>query len=219
MRRVLLIGGTGLVGARFAGRLPGDGGYEADALVRRPSGRSAPEWREHVAPPADWPEIARRLGADVAVSALGTTMRAAGSQAAFRAVDFDLVVDFARAARDGGARHMIVISSVGADAGSRNFYLRTKGEMERALEALDFERLDIVRPGLLRGERGGARRPGERLGIIVSPLLNLLLRGRLDRYAAIDGNAVAAALAALAGQDEPGTYIHHNRDLHRLARG
>ena len=129
------------------------------------------------------------------MSALGTTMRAAGSQAAFRAVDFDMVVDFARAARAGGARRMIVISSVGADAGSRNFYLRTKGEMERALEALDFERLDIVRPGLLRGERGGDRRPGERLGIIVSPLLNLLLRGRLDRYAAIDAQIVAAAVA------------------------
>ena len=217
-KRILLIGGTGLVGSRFAKCLPGDGSLEVDSLVRRPSGRDTPEWREHVAPPADWPEIASRLGADIAVSALGTTMRAAGSQAAFRAVDFDLVVDFARAARDGGARHMIVISSVGADAGSRNFYLRTKGEMERALEALEFERLDIVRPGLLRGERGGERRPGERLGIIVSPLLNLLLRGRLDRYAAINADVVATAIVSLAGQDEPGTRIHHNRDLHRLAR-
>ena len=218
-KRILLIGGTGLVGARFAKCLSGAGRFKVDALVRRPTGRSSPGWREHVAPPAEWPEIARRLGADIAVSALGTTMRAAGSQAAFRAVDFGLVVDFARAARDGGSRRMIVISSVGADAGSRNFYLRTKGEMERALEDLAFGRLDIVRPGLLRGERGGDRRRGERLGIIVSPLLNLLLRGRLDRYAAIDANVVAATLAALAGQDDPGTHIHYNRDLHRLARG
>ena len=218
-RRILLIGGTGLVGSRFAESLAGEGNFEIEALVRRPSGLGAPGYREHVAPPADWPEKAGGLGAEIAVSALGTTMRAAGSKDAFRAVDFDLVVDFAAAARAAGARHMIIVSSVGADAGSRNFYLRTKGEMERALEALDFERLDIVRPGLLRGQRGGERRPGERLGIIVSPLLNLLLRGRLDRYAAIDGTIVAAAMAALAGQDEPGRRIHHNRDLHRLASG
>ena len=215
-RRILLIGGTGLVGSLFAERLRVEGDVELDVLVRRPSGRAASGWNERVAPSADWPEIAGRLGAEIAVAALGTTMRAAGSQAAFRAVDFDLVVDVARAARAGGARHMIVISSVGADAGSRTFYLRTKGEMEQALAALDFERLDIVRPGLLRGARGGDRRPGERLGIIISPLLNLLLRGRLDRYAAIDADIVAPP-ARSGPQDKPGSRIHHNRDLQRHA--
>lgn len=218
-RRVLLIGGTGLVGSLFAGRLRVEGDFVLDLLVRRPSGRAASGWNEHVAPSTDWPEIAGRLGAEIAVSALGTTMRAAGSQAAFRAVDFDRVVDFARAARAAGARHMIVVSSVGAAAGSRNFYLRTKGEMEQALVALDFDRLDVVRPGLLRGERGGDRRPGERLGIIISPLLNLLLRGRLDRYAAIEADIVAAAIAKLARRDSQGTFTHHNRDLYLLARG
>jgi len=218
-RRILLIGGTGLVGALLAERLRSDDDFQAEVLVRRPSGRVDPAGHEHVAPSADWPEIAGRLGAEIAISALGTTMRAAGSEPAFRAVDFDMVVDFARAARAGGTRHMIVISAVGADAGSRIFYLRTKGEMERALESLDFDRLDVVRPGLLRGARGGDRRAGERLGILVSPLLNLLLRGRLDRYAAIDAEVVAAAIAALAGRNEPGTFVHHNRELQRLARG
>jgi len=218
-RRILLIGGTGLVGSLFAERLRVEGDFELDLLLRRPSGRAASGGQEHVAPSTEWPEIAGRLGGEVAVSALGTTIRAAGSQPAFRAVDFDLVVDFARAARAGGARQMIVVSSVGADAGSRTFYLRTKGEMERALEALDFERLDIVRPGLLRGERVGERRQGERLGIIISPLLNLVLRGRLDRFAAIEADVVAAAIAKLARRDAQGTFIHHNRDLHQLARG
>jgi uncharacterized protein YbjT (DUF2867 family) len=148
-KRILLIGGTGLVGLLFVERLRVEGDAALEVLVRRPSGRAVSGWNEHVAPSEDWPEIAGRSGAEIAVSALGTTMRAAGSQAAFRAVDFDLVVDVARAARTRGARHMIVISSVGADAGSRTFYLRTKGEMEQALAALDFERLDIVRPGLL----------------------------------------------------------------------
>jgi uncharacterized protein YbjT (DUF2867 family) len=218
-RRILLVGGTGLVGGLLAARLCRAGELEIHALLRRPAGRCDPAWHEHVAPPAEWPGIARGIAAEVAVSALGTTMRAAGSQAAFRAVDFDMVVDVARAARAGGTRRMIVISSVGADAGSRNFYLRIKGEMEQALEGLGFDRLDIVRPGLLRGRRGADRRLGERLGILVSPVVNLFLRGRLDRFRAVDGATVAAALAALVQSDEPGRRIHHNRELRRLARG
>jgi uncharacterized protein YbjT (DUF2867 family) len=209
--RILLIGATGLIGRRVAGL----GGESVHALVRRPTGGGGPET---VAPPADWPAAVRRLGGAVAISALGTTWRAAGSEAAFRAVDFDMVVDFAAAARASGFRQMIVVSSVGADAGARAFYLRVKGEMEAALRALGFERLDIVRPGLLRGDRGSERRLGERVGILVSPIVNLLLRGRFDKYAAIDANIVADAIVTLAGRPEPGTFVHHNRDLHRLAR-
>lgn len=154
---------------------------------------------------------------DAAVSALGTTMRAAGSETGFRAVDLDSVVAFAAAARRAGARHMVTVSSVGADPGSRNFYLRTKGEMEQALEALGFDRLDILRPGLLRGDRGADRRLGERIGIALSPVVNLLLRGRLDRYAAIEADIVAAAIAGALRQVEPGIFRHENRSLRRLA--
>jgi uncharacterized protein YbjT (DUF2867 family) len=217
-RQILLIGGTGLVGRLAADRFLA-GGAQVHALLRRGAGRSAPGWREHVAPPDEWPALAREIGADVAVSALGTTARAAGSDAAFRAVDFDMVVAFARAARAGGVRHMIIVSSVGANPGSRLFYSRVKGEMEDALTAHAFDRLDIVRPGLLRGERGGDRRLKERVGILVSPIVNLLLRGRLDRFAAIDAATVAGAIAALVGEDAPGCFVHHNRELGRLARG
>ena len=218
-RRILLVGGTGMVGGLLAARLCREGKLEIHALLRRPAGRRDAAWHEHVAPPAEWPGMARGIAAEVAVSALGTTMRAAGSRAAFRAVDFDMVVEVARAARAGGTRRMIVISSVGANAGSKNFYLRVKGEMEQALEGLGFDRLDIVRPGLLRGRRGAERRLGERLGILVSPVVNLFLRGRLDRFRAVDAATVAAALAALIQSDEPGSRIHHNHELRRLARG
>ncbi len=216
-RRILLIGATGLVGGLLAERLLARGA-EVHALVRRPSGRRAAGWHEHVAPPGRWPAIARETGGDAAVSALGTTMRAAGSQAGFRAVDFDMVTAFARAARDAGVGRMIAVSSVGADSGSRNFYLRIKGEMERELGGIGFDRLDLVRPGLLRGARGGDRRLGERIGIFVSPVVNLVLRGGLDRFAAIDGRIVAGAIAALTDEQAPGTFVHHNRDLIRLAR-
>jgi uncharacterized protein YbjT (DUF2867 family) len=187
------------------------------ALVRRPTGRVHERWHEQVAPAHEWPGLAAGRAADSAVSALGTTMRAAGSKAAFRAVDFDAVVAFAAAARRAGARHMVAISSVGADPDSRNFYLRTKGEMERALEGMGFERLDLLQPGLLRGERGAHRRLGERIGIAVSPFVNLILRGRLDRYAAIDADIVAAAAAAALRRDADGVFRHSNREIRNLA--
>lgn len=210
--RILLIGATGLIGGMVAAL----GGAGVHALVRRASGRDGPET---IASPGDWPGLVRALDGEVAVSALGTTWRAAGSEAAFRAVDYDMVMDFASAARAAGIRHMIAVSSVGADPGSRAFYLRVKGEVEEALRALGFDRLDIVRPGLLRGDRGPERRLKERAAIMISPILNLLLRGGLDKYAAIDANIVADAIVALAGRREPGSFVHHNRDLHRLARG
>jgi uncharacterized protein YbjT (DUF2867 family) len=213
---LVIIGATGLVGSLAARRMLAHE-YRVDALLRRPSGLIHPDWRDHVAPPEEWPAIVSSLGADAAVSALGTTMRQAGSQAAFRAVDRDLVVAFARAAAEADIRRMVAISSVGADPKSANFYLRTKGEMEAALGSLGFERLDILRPGLLRGPRGGERRLGERLGIAVSPVANLFLRGSLDRFAAIDADRVAAAVAAALRQTEPGIYRHENRAIGRLA--
>jgi len=214
--RVAMIGATGLVGSLAAPRLLAQG-CRVDALLRRPSGLAHPGWREHVAPPDEWPAIVAALGPEAAVSALGTTMRKAGSEAAFRAVDLDMVVAFARAAAAAGARHMITVSSVGADPKSPNFYLRIKGEMETALAALGFERLDIFRPGLLRGPRGGERRLGERIGIALSPLVNPFLRGPLDRFAAIDADLVAAAIAAALRRSGGGVRRHGNREIGRLA--
>lgn len=211
-----MIGATGLVGSGAARRLL-EQGWTVDALLRRPSGIVHPNWSEHVAPPEEWPRIVSSLEPDAAVSALGTTMRSAGSKAAFRAVDFDKVVEFGRAALAAGARRMVTISSVGADPGSANFYLRVKGETEAALAALGFERLDILRPGLLRGERGGERRLGERVGIALSPFANLVLRGRLDRYAAIDADIVASAAVGALLQTGTGVHRHENRSIRALA--
>jgi uncharacterized protein YbjT (DUF2867 family) len=214
--RVAMIGATGLVGSIATRRLLAQG-HELHALVRRPSGVVHPRWREHVSAPPDWSDIVAGLYPDAAVSTLGTTMRQAGSQAAFRTVDFDLVIAFARAAAEAGARRMVTASSVGADPGSANFYLRVKGQMEAALEGMGFERLDILQPGLLVGLRSGDRRRGERIAIALSPLTNLVLRGRLDRYAAIGAEVVAGAAVNALRQAQPGIFRHHNRSLRRLA--
>lgn len=209
--RVALIGATGLTGRSLAPQIAAK--HQLLLLGRRPSGCSA---REVVAPAAEWPAHVVDKPLDVAVSALGTTWNKAGSWPAFEAVDHDAVLGFARAAHEAGARQFVTISSVGADPDSRNRYLALKGRVERGLADIGFDCLDIIQPGLLRGPRGADRRRGERFGIFVSPFVNLLLRGRLDRFAAIDASAVAAAIAALIGAGRHGVFIHRNREIRGL---
>lgn len=212
--RIAMIGATGLIGRSLAPRLAADN----DLLLigRRSAAVAGAE--ERIGPIGEWPNSLAGVTIDVAISTLGTTWKQAGNWAAFRAVDVEAVIGFARAARAAGARRMLAVSSVGALPGARNKYLAMKGEVERELRQIGFERLDIIRPGLLRGDRGSDRRLGERIGIAISPVVNLLLRGRLDRFAAIDADQVAAAMAALVGVEAKGRHIHHNRNLTALAK-
>jgi uncharacterized protein YbjT (DUF2867 family) len=137
-------------------------------------------------------------GTAVAFCCLGTTMRQAGSQDAFRRVDHDAVLAFGKAALERGARRFLLVSSVGARADSANFYQRTKGEVEEALARLGFAQLTILRPSLIDDE--GARRDyraGERL---VLPLARLVFAvvGRTRRYAPISADVIATAMVRLA---------------------
>ena len=211
--RIALIGATGLVGSRLAPLL---GGHDVVLLTRRPTGLSGVT--ELIGAAHEWPAMLAGQKLDAAVSALGSTWRKSGSWEAFERVDRHAVVGFAKAALAAGARQMVLVSSVGADAQSASGYLAIKGRAEDDLAKLGFDRLDVLRPGLLRGPRGGDRRLKERLGIALSPLVNLFLRGAADRFAAIDAADVAKAIAALLGRPEPGTFIHHNRELRRLVR-
>jgi uncharacterized protein YbjT (DUF2867 family) len=205
--RIMIAGASGLVGTSVA-RLLAD--WHPVLIGRRDvAGAGEPL----VGPPAEWPSLIARYPVDVAICTLGTTIRIAGSQQAFAAVDRDLVIGFAKAVRKAGARQFMMISSVGASAESRNFYLRTKGEAEAGVTALGFERVDIFRPGLLRGDRGGAPRLGERIGIALSPITDLLTPFVLDQYRSIAAADVAAAMAQLVGAGEGGVFVHHNREI------
>ena len=128
--------------------------------------------------------------------ALGTTIKVAGSQAAFRAIDFDANLAVARAAKAAGARRVGLVSAMGAEARSRIFYSRVKGELEEALSALGFEALVIARPSFLAGDRetlGQPVRTGEKLALRVGALLRPLMPAN---YRAIAASAVAATLLA-----------------------
>lgn len=211
---VLLAGGTGLVGARVAAQLAARPDIELVSLVRTPrlpDDRTI-DFEALVADPAGTVGPGR---IDVGISCLGTTIRKAGSQPAFRRVDHDYVIAVATAARQAGASQFIVVSSVGAGGGS--FYLRVKGEMEAGLRALGFERLDIIRPGLLIGDRD-ERRPAERAAQHLAPLVDPLLRGGFARYGTIAAQGVAEAIVALIGRPEPGVHIAHKREIRALSR-
>jgi len=210
--RVAVIGATGLVGSRLVPLLRE---HDVLLLARRSTGFA--NVTEMIAAAEEWPAMLEGKQVDAAVSALGTTWRQAGSWDAFEQVDRHHVVTFAEAARRAGARQMVQVSSVVADPKSPDEYLALKGRVEEDLSRLGFERLDIVRPGLLRGPRGGDRRLKERLKIALSPITNLFLRGSRDRFAAIDAVVVAKAIAALLGASQPGTFVHENREIRRLA--
>ena len=209
--RILLAGATGLVGTRVMEAAVGRSDVRLVALTRReaPMPRGA-RMEMMVSEPERWDEAVALIGPDAAICALGTTWRKAGrDEAAFRLVDEELVLRVACAAQTAGARNFVFVSSVGADPGSKSFYLRIKGLVEDRLRKLGFHRLDILRPGLLRGPRSGDRRFAERLGIIASPLTNLLLTGSRRQYRAIDARAGGARRAA--GHARTGARHFHPR--------
>jgi uncharacterized protein YbjT (DUF2867 family) len=209
---ILFAGATGLIGGHLLKLLPAG---HLHLLTRRAVSSEAAQC---IGEPVVWPDTILAVKPEIAISTLGTTIRQAGSRAAFRAVDFDLVLSIAQAAKNAGARHFILVSSVGASAKASNFYLKTKGEVEDAVKALGFARVDIMRPGLLRGDRRGPARAVERLMINVAPLTDLLTPFVLDQYRSIKAETVARAIATLIGGPEGGVYIHHNREMLALAR-
>jgi uncharacterized protein YbjT (DUF2867 family) len=208
---VAQIGATGLVGSALRPLL--EGKHELLVLGRRASGAM----REKLGTMEEWPALLAGERLETAVSTLGTTWKKAGTWEKFEAVDRHAVLAFARAAHAAGARHFLAVSSSGADPASRSRYLRLKGEVEAELATIGFERLDILRPGLLLGHRPNDRRLLERLGILLDPLTQLFLRGSLDRYSGIPAQTVARAMAALVEGHDPGLFRHGNREIRSLA--
>lgn len=218
--RIALVGATGLIGQALIRLAVGRSDVRVVAIARRevplPPGA---RMEVFVAETASWADAIAAANASVLVSALGTTWHAAGKdEAAFRAVDQQLVLACAAAAKDAGMRQMIAVSSVGANLGAKNFYLRIKGEVECALGKVGLPRLDILRPGLLRGRRGGERRAGERAAMLVSPLTDLALHGAWRKYRSIRDDTLAGAILSLAHEKIKGRFVHEHDALLRMAR-
>lgn len=216
--RIILAGATGLVGRHLLQILCASPHVEAIVSVgRRAVGVAHPKLEERIGPAEQWPQLMEG-GFDVACATLGTTIRDAGSQEAFFAVDHDLLLAFARAACGAGTRQFLMVSSVGAHAASRNFYLATKGKAEASVANIGFERLDIFRPGLLRGHRAGRVRFGERVAMALSPITDVLTPQVLSRYRSTPALRVAQAIHAVTGAKEPGQFVHHNDEMIQITR-
>lgn len=218
--RIVLVGATGLVGRAVIDRAVGRDDVRLVAVARRevPLPQGA-RMELLLSDPAHWPDAIAAGRPHAVVIALGTTIRAeGGDKNAFRAVDHDLVLETAAAARAAGARQLIVVSSVGAAMASKSFYLSVKGETEDALARLRFDRLDILRPGLLRGTRQGPPRPAERIGMVLAPVLDLFLQGGWRKYRSIRAEVLADVILALSHARPKGRFVHEHDSMMRALR-
>ena len=200
--KAIVTGATGLIGKELVLQLLEDSRFdEVAVIVRKSTGIAHSKLKEHVINFDDPQTYKELLRGDVLFCALGTTIKKAGSQDAFRKIDYQFVVDFASVAAGNGVKQFCVVSSVGAKTGTSNFYLRTKGEMEEAVSKLGFDAVHIFRPSLLLGERGESR-PGEKIGEFFFKIFGFLFFGALKRYKPVQGSAVAKAMinASFAGK-------------------
>lgn len=209
MSRLLLVGATGLVGQSVLHQaLANPNVRSVVALTRRP----LPSHPKLLNPVVDFdalPEDAPWWAVDAVVCTLGTTIKKAGSQAAFYKVDHDHPLRVAELARAQGARAYALNSALGADAASRVFYSRTKGELERDLKSLGYSSITFVRPGLIGGERAESR-PAEQLGVKVSEWLKPLLP---KRYRVVPAERIAFHLLHAALAEAPGVQVLMSEDI------
>jgi len=209
-RVALVAGATGLVGQEILAAILADDTYAAvHSVGRRASASGHPKLTLHV---VDFSALPALPAVDDVFIALGTTIKAAGSQQAFRAVDFDAVLALAAAARASGASRLGIVSAMGASEKSLIFYNRVKGEMEHAVSRLGFDSLVFARPSMLIGNRealGQSGRSGEKLALIFMRFGALIPAN----YRAIDAVRVARALVHAVKTAEKGTRVLLSGDM------
>jgi len=216
-RSAVVAGATGLVGSAVVEALLADSAVGAvHVLVRA----EQPDWRKHNGLTQHVVDYAAGLpqlpAVDDAYCCLGTTIKVAGSQQAFRAVDFEAALSFARAAHAAGATRLGLVSALGANPNSNVFYNRVKGETEHALAALGFESMVIARPSLLLGDRmalGQPTRPGERIAATLTAPLGWLMPRSVRP---IQATTVARALVRSVQRGEPGLFALSSSTLQVL---
>ena len=212
----LLLGATGLVGGHVLDLLLADPAYRrVTVLTRRPLARMDSKLDQRTADFDRLRDHEISFAVDDVFCCLGTTIAQAGSQEAFRRVDHDYVVEAARLTSEHGARRFCLVSAAGANAKSRIFYNRVKGEAEDAVRALPLEGAVILRPSLLLGERTG-HRAGESVAQRVMPALHWMMVGRLRRYRAIHASTVARAMVRLAKERPRGVRVVESDEIQQI---
>ena len=215
MKTAIVIGATGLVGSNLVKQLFEDDQFgNIITFTRRKTGLSHEKLEEYVIDfniPDSWQHLVK---GDVLFSALGTTIKTAGSQQAQYLVDYTYQFNVAKAASDNGVPAYVLVSSAQASPKSRIFYSRMKGELERDVKTLAFKQIRILQPGPLEGDRP-ENRTGEKVGVFLLHALNNL--GLFRRYKPIGGDIVARAMRALSHQDGPSQQVYVLDTLFTLA--
>jgi len=215
MSKILVAGSTGLIGSSVAKQLTVDLSGNVILLSRRPFNASQAHHHVNVIDFNNIELTAATSPSDAIICALGTTIKIAGSNQAFEAVDLDMVINLATAAKKSGYQRFAVVSSIGATPDTNNFYLKTKGKMEVQLAEIGFDSLTIVRPSLLLGAREEFRL-GEKIGEWASALLSPLFIGKLKKYRPVQASMVAHALIQSITNNQAGVRVLESDQINSL---
>lgn len=215
-RRAIVIGATGLIGKELVGLLLAHPDYdEVTILVRRTTGIKHTKLQEKI---INFDQLANTdvflKGADVFCT-IGTTIKKTGSQEAFRLVDYTYPLTLAKMAKEQGANHFLIVTSMGANPNSKAFYPRVKGEVEDALRGLQLPALSIFHPSLLLGDRNEFRL-GEKMASVISTGLLPIFRGPLRKIRPIHGKTVAEAMVQVALKEASGVQIFESAQIQEL---
>lgn len=220
MKTALIFGATGLVGSFCLQYLLESDAYASVKVLTRRAVDVEPKYRHKlvtiITDFSNIAEIEKELRADDVFCAMGTTINKAGSQAAFKKIDFEYPLAIAKAAKVQGAKKFILVSSLGADASSSIFYSKVKGELEEALTQLGFDSLVILRPSILLGNRNEMR-IGEAAGQLFAKGFSFLFAGPLAQYKGIPGETVAKAMVNAAQRPTGSKLIIMNKDIFKEA--
>lgn len=215
-KTALVIGSSGLIGSHLVIQLLSNPNFDKVIVFnRRPCLILHPKIEEHLIDFNDLKPIEPFVKGDVMFCTMGTTIKKAGSKEAFRLVDVVYPEQFAQMALNNQVKQFLLISSLGADLESTNFYLKTKGEIETFLQQSAFNSVSILRPSLLLGDRKEFRL-GEKLATYILPVLSLFLIGPFKKYKAIEAKTVAKAMVNIALQNKPGFTIYPSDELQTI---
>ena len=211
LKSIVILGATGLVGGQLLTLALNNPTIDRIIAPTRKPLPSHQKLENPIVDFADLPTDATWWQADAVLCALGTTIKSAGSKQGFHSVDYGYVMAAAHLAKQSGCNCFVLNSSLGADAGSNNFYLKTKGELEQALQALAFRSLTIVRPSLLDGGPRPEQRIGEEIGLWFGTRLSAIIP---KRYRPISTKRVAQTMLEAALKSDPGLHIIESDQLH-----
>ena len=211
MKTAIVLGATGLVGKQLTKLLLDDERYIAvKVFVRRPTTIFHSKLEEEIVDFNKLDEWKHRLTGDELFSSLGSTIKKAGSKEAQYKIDFTYQYKIAEAAATNGIENYFLVSSAGANAASKNFYLRIKGELEEEIEKLSFKKVVILQPSLLLGKREEIRH-GEKAAALLLPIITKIIPS-LQKYRPIEGLTVAKAMLATANSFLPNRTVRYKLD-------